>query len=347
MSKPTEAMKSAPPLLEVNDLRTVFHVDAGLVRAVDTIDLRIEHGQTYGLVGESGSGKTVTAFSIMRLVQFPGETSASVLNLDGVDLLSLSEVELSRIRGSKIGFIFQDPGVRLNPVFTIGTQLAELYQVHLGWDHRRAMEHAVGLLERVGIPEAAERAHAYPHQLSGGQVQRVMIALALALGPDLLIADEPTTALDVTIQAQIIELIKSLQQEREMGILLITHDLGVIAETCDRAGVMYAGYIVEEAPVESIFHTPRHPYTQAMLASLPPAEISPDPLQSIPGSIPDPTSLPVGCRFAPRCTARKQYGLEICERKDPDLLELWPGEKVRCWLFQAAPGHIPPLNPQP
>jgi len=330
-------------LLEVCGLETTFASRAGLVHAVDSVDLHIERGQIFGLVGESGSGKTVTALSIMRLIKPPGESRADVLRLGGIELQGLTDVELSKIRGPQVGLVFQDPGIRLNPVFTIGTQLAELYQVHLGWEHRRAWEEAIGLLERVGIPEAADRAHAYPHELSGGQVQRVMIALALALEPELLIADEPTTALDVTIQAQILDLMRSLQQERDMAILLITHNMGVIAGVCERAGVMYAGHIVEEAAVNSIFHTPRHPYTQALLESLPPAEPGPDPLKSIPGSLPDPAALPAGCRFAPRCKARSEHNLGICELQDPELLELWPGEKVRCWLYQEAPGHEPPL----
>jgi len=330
-------------LLSVEGLTVHFESDHGLIRAVDSIDFVMERGQTFGVVGESGSGKTVMALSLMRLIRPPGRIEAGEILLDGHPLGALSEREMADVRGPRMGMIFQDPGTRLNPVFTIGTQLAELYQVHLGWEHRRAWEEAIGLLERVGIPEAADRAHAYPHELSGGQVQRVMIALALALEPELLIADEPTTALDVTIQAQILELMRSLQQEREMAILLITHDLGVIAEMCDRAAVMYAGHIVEEAPVESIFHAPRHPYTQALLESLPPAEPGPDPLKSIPGSLPDPAALPAGCRFAPRCKARSERNLGICELQDPELLELWPEEKVRCWLYQQAPGHEPPL----
>ncbi len=331
-------------LLSVEGLTVYFESDHGLIRAVDSIDFVMERGQTFGVVGESGSGKTVMALSLMRLIRPPGRIEAGEILLDGHPLGALSEREMADVRGPRMGMIFQDPGTRLNPVFTIGTQLAELYQVHLGWEHRRAWEEAIGLLERVGIPEAADRAHAYPHELSGGQVQRVMIALALALEPELLIADEPTTALDVTIQAQILELMRSLQQEREMAILLITHDLGVIAEMCDRAAVMYAGHIVEEAPVESIFHAPRHPYTQALLESLPPAEPGPDPLKSIPGSLPDPAALPAGCRFAPRCKARSERNLGICELQDPELLELWPEEKVRCWLHQEAPGNEPPLR---
>jgi len=330
-------------LLEVHGLKTVFDVPRGEVRAVDSIDFAIRRGETFGVVGESGSGKTVMAMSLMQLIRPPGRITGGEVVLDGLALRGLTERQLADVRGPRIGMIFQDPGRRLNPVFTIGTQLAELYQVHLGWDHRRSWGAAVELLGRVGIPEAEARAHAYPHELSGGQAQRVMIALALALGPDLLIADEPTTALDATIQAQILDLMRSLQREHGMAILLITHDMGVIAGMCERAAVMYAGHFVEQGPIGEIFHSPRHPYTRALLAALPAGAAPGEPLRSIPGVVPDPAHLPVGCRFAERCTARCEHQLQICEQIEPSLQAFWPLQQVRCWLYQSAPGYKPPL----
>jgi oligopeptide/dipeptide ABC transporter ATP-binding protein len=333
---------SEDPILAVERLVTLFDTPRGVLRAVDTVDLAIRHGETFGVVGESGSGKTVMALSLMRLIRPPGRIASGEILLEGKPLNALSEREMADVRGPRMGMIFQDPTRRLNPVFTIGTQLAEVFQAHLGWEHRRAWEQAVSLLERVGIPEASARAHAYPYELSGGQAQRVMIALALALGPDLLIADEPTTALDVTIQAQILELMRSLQQERGMAILLITHDMGVIAEMCDRAAVMYAGHFVEQGAIDQIFHDPRHPYTRALLESIPIQTRPGEPLPTIPGVVPDLVDHPPGCRFADRCPARREYGLEICDQVEPELLDFWPGQSVRCWLYQEAPGHSPP-----
>jgi len=332
-------------LLSVEGLTVHFMSEHGLIRAVDSIDLIVERGQTFGIVGESGSGKTVMAFSLLRLIRPPGRIVAGEIVLDGQSLNALSEREMADVRGPRMSMIFQDPARRLNPVFTIGTQLAEIFQVHRGWEHSRAWRQAIALFERVGIPDAAERAHAYPHELSGGQAQRVMIALALALEPDLLIADEPTTALDATIQAQILELMRSLQQERNMAILLITHDMGVIAGMCERAAVMYAGHFVEQGEINQIFHRPRHPYTQGLIASLPVKTEPGEKLPSIPGSVPDPAQLPTGCRFAERCTARSEYHLQICGRDEPGLIEFWPGQSVRCWLYEEAPGHSPPLRP--
>ena len=340
----THAAKMTDSLLKVEGLKTVFDTPRGLVRAVDTIDLKIRRGETFGVVGESGSGKTVMALSLMRLIRPPGRIVSGEILLDGVSLNGFSEREMAEVRGPRVGMIFQDPTRRLNPVFTIGTQLAEVFQVHLDLTYRRAWERAVALLERVGIPEASARAHAYPHELSGGQAQRVMIALALALEPDLLVADEPTTALDVTIQAQILELMRSLQQERAMAILLITHDMGVIAEMCERAAVMYAGHFIEQGEIDQIFHSPRHPYTRALLQSIPVQTTPGESLQSIPGAAPDPIHPPPGCRFVDRCPARVQYGLEICDRIDPTLIDFWPGHSVRCWLYQDAPGHSAPLS---
>jgi oligopeptide/dipeptide ABC transporter ATP-binding protein len=314
------------------------------LRAVDSIDLTISKGEVFGVVGESGSGKTVMALSLMRLIRPPGRIVAGEVVLDGQPLNELSERELADVLGARIGIIFQDPSRRLNPVFTIGTQLAEIFQVHLGWNHRHAWNRALQLLERVGIPDPAERAHAYPHELSIGQAQRVMIAIALALEPDLLIADEPTSALDATIQAQILDLMRSLQQERGTAILLITHDMGVIAEMCERAAVMYAGHFVEQGDIRQIFHSPRHPYTQALLESLPTQKEHGEPLISIPGSVPDPVHLPPACRFAERCKARVEYGLDICERMAPSLIHFWPEQSVRCWLYEGAAGYSPPLQ---
>jgi oligopeptide/dipeptide ABC transporter ATP-binding protein len=344
MSAETDG-SSTEILLYVRGLRTHFDTDDGPLRAVDSVDLTIHKGEVFGVVGESGSGKTVMALSMMRLIRPPGRIVEGEVVLDGKSLGELSARDLSGVLGARIGIVFQDPARRLNPVFSIGTQLAETFQVHLGWSHRRAWKRALQLLERVGIPDPAERAHAYPHELSIGQAQRVMIAIALALEPDLLIADEPTSALDATIQAQILDLMRSLQRERGMAILLITHDMGVIAEMCERAAVMYAGHFVEQGDIQQIFHSPRHPYTQALLESLPVQKEPGEPLTSIPGSVPDPVHLPTGCRFAERCKARVEYGLEICERVEPSLIQFWPDQSVRCWLYEEGSGHSPPLRP--
>lgn len=334
---------SEETLLEVRNLKTHFFTDEGVARAVDEVSFEIMAGEVFGLVGESGCGKTVTAHSILGIVPPPGRQVGGEVLFKGVALQDLKEDEWSSYRGEQLAMIFQDPQVRLNPVFTIGTQIAELFEIHRGMKRNQAWQLAVGLLERVGLPDPEMRAHAYAHELSGGQTQRVMIALAIALDPDLLIADEPTTALDATIQAQIMELLEELAEQRLSAMLLITHDLAVVAQRADRVAVMYAGHNVEQAEVKTLYKQPTHPYTQGLLDALP------DPrqqgrLKSIPGQVPDAHHWPIGCRFAPRCPARRDYGLDICEELDPDLVEITPDHLVRCWLYQDHPGHKPPLS---
>jgi oligopeptide/dipeptide ABC transporter ATP-binding protein len=318
-------------LLTIQDLQTHFFTGDGVVRAVDGVTLSVRPGETLGLVGESGCGKTVTALSILRLIPDPpGRIVGGTISFEGRDLLGLPEEEMRSIRGRAISMIFQEPMTSLNPVFTVGEQVAEGIRHHQKVSRREAWDRAVEVLRRVKIPDPARRAHEYPHQLSGGLRQRVMIAMALALGPRLLIADEPTTALDVTIQAQIVELLMGLQEEMQMAVILITHDLGVIAETADRVVVMYAGRVVEEAPAEQLFETPLHPYTQGLLQSLPKLEAGKRHrrLTAIPGVIPNLLDLPTGCKFAPRCP--KAIG--DCWPAEPELREVRPGHWARCIL---------------
>jgi oligopeptide/dipeptide ABC transporter ATP-binding protein len=317
-------------LLEVRNLRTYFHTDAGTAKAVDGVSFHVEKGEVLGIVGESGCGKSVTSLSVMRLVpQPPGEImTGSEIRFDGRDLLALPESEMRRVRGNDIAMIFQEPMTSLNPVYTIGDQIAEAVRLHRSGSRRDARQQAIDVLRLVGIPDPAERVDAYPHQLSGGQRQRVMIAMALSCEPDLLIADEPTTALDVTIQAQILDLLAGLRQRLGMAVVLITHDLGVVAEVCDRVIVMYAGRVVEEGTVEQIFRDPRHPYTQGLMRAIPRLGRSTDRLAVIPGLVPSPTEWPHGCRFADRCP----YSWELTEREEPDLFEVAPGHRSRCWL---------------
>jgi len=339
----SQKTKVKQPLLKVEGLKIHFFVDGSVIRAVDQVDLKIFRGKVLGLVGESGCGKTVTALSIMGLIDEPGRIVGGDIIFDGISLLSLPEDELNKIRGGRISLIFQDPQARLNPVFTVGSQLAEIFQVHYGEPRQAAFDRSVRLLEAVGIPDPLDRVHAYPHQLSGGQAQRVMIAMALALEPELIIADEPTTALDVTIQAQILDLMREMRVEHSTAILLITHDLAVIAGMADSVAVMYAGQIVEQAEADDLYERPLHPYTQGLLASIPNGSVE-GPLPSIPGSSPDPGNLPTGCRYAPRCKARTEYGLKICELKIPSLRSVSPEHSVRCWLYESSPGHEPPLS---
>lgn len=331
-------------LLEVEGLRTHFRLPRGIVRAVDGVDFFIRRGEAYGLVGESGSGKTVTALSIMGLIEPPGEVVAEKIRFDGLALLELDEAGWASLRGDRICLIFQDPQVRLNPVFSIGSQLAEVLQIHRGLGRQEAWTQAKDLLSQMEIPDAQQRMRSYPHELSGGQSQRVMIAMALAMQPDLIIADEPTTALDPTIQAQILEILRRLRVAQATSMLLITHDLGVMAGNADRIGVLYAGQLVEEAEVVDIFRDPLHPYTQGLLASLPPPDHRP--LRAIPGTVPDPADIPPGCRFAPRCEARRKLSLEVCEHYMPDWIRAPSGRAVRCWLYQGREGHVPPLARQ-
>jgi oligopeptide/dipeptide ABC transporter ATP-binding protein len=313
-------------LLSVEDLRTHFATSAGVVRAVEGVSFAIERGEVLGLVGESGCGKSVTSLSIMRLVPPPGRVVGGRIRLEGEDLLDKDAEAMRRVRGARIAMVFQEPMTSLNPVFTIGDQIAAAVLAHAGGRRRAAWDRAVEMLDHVQVPSPRERARDYPHQLSGGLRQRAMIALALAPGPQLLIADEPTTALDVTIQAQILDLLRRLQAERGMAVLLITHDLGVVAELCHRVAIIYAGRIVEMAPVAKIFEQPLHPYTRGLLRCLPHPSRFGQPLSSIEGAPPDLRQVNGGCRFAPRCP----LALESCHRNEPALVERLPGHFVAC-----------------
>ena len=324
-------------LLEVKDLQTHFRTRAGVVRAVDGVSFHLERGELLGLVGESGCGKSVTALSVMRLVAPPGRTVGGEILFDGEDLMGASESRLREIRGDDIAMIFQDPLTSLNPVYTVGEQIAEALRLHRKMNRRQAREAAVEAMREVAIPDPARRADDYPHQLSGGMRQRVMIAMALACGPKLLIADEPTTALDVTIQAQILELLDELRRTRELAVLLITHDLGVVAEVADRVAVMYTGRIVEESPVGELFARPKHPYTEGLLRSVPKLSAKDvqkaERLQSIEGTVPKLTELPPGCHFAPRCPHRMP---RCTEGERIPLYPLEGGVEVRCVLYDLA-----------
>ncbi len=324
------------PLLEIKNLNTYFFTENGVVHAVDGLNLEVYPGEVLGLVGESGCGKSVTSLSVMRLVMPPGKIVSGEILFEGRDLLQIPEREMMKIRGDRISMIFQQPQSSLNPVFKLGDQVAEVFRIHQNLSRAEAWEKAVELLGMVGIPDPEQRAHAYPHEISGGMAQRVMIAMALALRPALLIADEPTTALDVTIQAQILDLMRQLQEQMGTAVILITHDLGVIAEAAERVAVMYAGQIVEQTDVQSLFDEPLHPYTDGLLASIPVLGQVKERLNVIPGSVPNLIDMPPGCRFAPRCQARVDKNLAICTERAPDLLEVRPGHKVRCWLYQEA-----------
>ena len=321
-------MIAQDPLLEVRDLRTYFHTEEGVARAVDGVSFAVGRGQTLGLVGESGCGKSVSAFSIMRLVPDPpGRIEAGQILLRGRDLLALDEEEMSRVRGDDIAMIFQEPMTSLNPVLTCGFQIAEAVVLHQQVSMQEARDRAVEMLQLVGIPAPEQRIDEYPHQLSGGMRQRVMIAMALSCNPDVLIADEPTTALDVTIQAQILALLESLQESLQMAIVMITHDLGVIAETADQVAVMYAGQIVEYAETQSLFARPRHPYTRGLLRSIPRLDDEQERLDIIPGVVPDARAFPPGCRFAPRCPLADDH----CRAEAPSLEEIEPVHWASCW----------------
>jgi peptide/nickel transport system ATP-binding protein/oligopeptide transport system ATP-binding protein len=315
-----------PPLLEVQGLRTTFATRAGVVRAVDGVDLSLERREVLGLVGESGCGKSVTSLSIMRLVPPPGRIVAGRVALDGEDLLPKDAEAMRRIRGTRMAMIFQEPMTSLNPVFSIGDQIATALRAHEPLSRREAWERAAAMLDLVQMPAASDRARDYPHQLSGGLRQRAMIALALAGSPDLLIADEPTTALDVTIQAQILDLLRRLQAERGMAVLMITHDLGIVAELCHRVAVIYAGRIVETGPVGVIFGHPVHPYTRSLLRCLPHPGRFGEPLHSIEGTPPDLAAPPAGCRFAPRCP----HAVPSCRMEEPPLRAREPDHLVAC-----------------
>jgi oligopeptide/dipeptide ABC transporter ATP-binding protein len=329
------ASEAADNLLEVRDLVVEFRTDAGVVRAVDHTSFDIPRGETLGVVGESGCGKSVTALSIMRLVADPpGRVLGGPIRYEGRNLLDLDEASMRKIRGNKISMIFQEPMTSLNPVFTTGEQVAEAVRLHQGKNRSEALEVAVEMFKLVGIPSPEERVHNYPHQMSGGMRQRVMIAMALACKPDLLIADEPTTALDVTIQAQILELLRSLQDELNMSVMLITHDLGVVAETCQNVIVMYAGRIVESGSAIDLFETPRHPYTAGLLHSIPGHDPGSEGkrLHEIPGMVPALHELPEGCKFQERC----EHAQERCQSEEPELVAIGESQ-VRCHFPLGAP----------
>lgn len=319
-------------LLEIKNLRTYFFTDEGVVPAVDDISFFIKEGETLGVVGESGCGKSITSVSILRLVQSPpGKIlEGSEIKLEGQDILKLSEKEMRKIRGNKVSMIFQEPMTSLNPVYKIGDQISETLLLHQGFTKKEARDKAVEMLKLVGIPRPEKVVEDYPHSLSGGMRQRAMIAMALACNPRLLIADEPTTALDVTIQAQILELMKKLKTEIKTSIMLITHNMGVVAETCDRVIVMYAGKIVEEGSVEELFTDPKHPYTQGLLKSIPSIDEEQDLLDSIPGMVPNPLNMPKGCRFSPRCSKATQK----CREAQPGMTIYGPERRVSCFLYE-------------
>ncbi|MGH7674331.1 MAG: ABC transporter ATP-binding protein [Gemmatimonadales bacterium] len=343
--RPAAASSAPPVLLRVRDLRTYFVTDRGVTaRAVDGVSFDVGTGETLGLVGESGSGKTVTSLSILRLIPEPPGyiRPGSLIEFDGRNLLTLAPRELRAVRGREIAMIFQEPAASLNPVLRVGDQVAEPAMVHLGLSRAAARARAIEMLQLVGIPDPAARAADYPHQMSGGMQQRAMIAMALICRPRVLIADEPTTALDVTIQAQILELLDRLQRQLGMGVLLITHDLGLIAEHADRVAVMYAGQLVETASTAALFERPSHPYTEGLLASIPRLDRPRARLQSVAGQVPAAAAWPAGCRFHPRCP----YAWDRCAREEPPLLDVAPGHAARCWLV-AEPGRRAARSPSP
>ncbi len=321
------------PILSVRNLRTYFYTDDGVVKAVDGVDLSVRRGEVLGLVGESGCGKSVTSYSILRLLSPPGRILSGEVWFDDQDLMKLGDEEMREIRGNRISMIFQQPVSCLNPVFRAGDQITEVLNIHRHLDKKGAWERMIELMRLVHIPDPEKRARSFPHELSGGMAQRIMIAMALACEPELLIADEPTTALDVTIQAQILDLMRELRREIGSAIILITHDMGVIAEMADRVAVMYAGRIVEQADVRALFANPLHPYTRALLASIPVLGVVRRRLAVIPGIVPSLINLPPGCTFAPRCEARLAHSLERCTVEEPPLLVREADHGVRCWLY--------------
>lgn len=322
-------MEEKQTLLKVKNLRTYFYSSKREIKAVDGVDFELKQGETLGIVGESGCGKSITSLSLMRLVpEPPGKIMADEILFNGENLIEKSEEEMRQIRGNQISMIFQEPMTSLNPVFSVGEQIAEAIRIHQKLGRKEAWNKAVDMLRLVGIPSPEKRAKQEPHELSGGMRQRVMIAMALSCNPSLLIADEPTTALDVTIQAQILDLLKNLQQEFNSSVIMITHDLGVVAETCDRVLVMYAGRVVEDTDVDSLFDEPLHPYTKGLLQSIPRADQDSEELYAIKGTVPAPDNLPEGCRFAPRCPIAK----DICHRKIPDLVSV-DKRSVRCFAY--------------
>jgi oligopeptide/dipeptide ABC transporter ATP-binding protein len=334
-------------LLEVKDLRTSFKLREGTVKAVTGVNFSVRRGEILGLVGESGCGKSVTSLSIMGLVAPPGVVEGGQVIFDGQDLVKLNDKHMRLIRGNRISMIFQQPTSSLNPVLRVGYQIEEVLQAHKNLKTKAARERAMELMRMVGIPDPKRRLESFPVEMSGGMAQRVMIAMALACEPELLIADEPTTALDVTIQAQILDLMRRLQRETGTAIVLITHDLGVVAEMCDRVAVMYAGEIIEETGVRNLFHDPLHPYTKGLIGSVPVLGQPVEALSTIPGIVPNLIDLPDGCRFAPRCTARVEHNVTPATQVHPELRPAGTDHTVRCWLYHssdATRGWQPPLT---
>ncbi|WP_017470845.1 ABC transporter ATP-binding protein [Amphibacillus jilinensis] len=319
------------PILEVRNLQTSFFTEKFEVKAVDGVNFAVPKGKTLGIVGESGSGKSITSLSILRLIKNPGKIKGGEIIFKGENLLDKTESQMRQIRGNEISMIFQEPMTSLNPVYTVGQQISEAFIIHQNMSKKEAMLRSVEMLELVGIPSPKQRVKQYPHELSGGMRQRVMIAMALACDPELLIADEPTTALDVTIQAQILELMEELQDRLGMSTIMITHDLGVVAETCDYVAVMYMGKVVEYATVKDLFKNPKHPYTVGLLNSLPRHDIDlgEEDLTVIQGSVPAPDQIPEGCRFAPRCP----FASDICQERLPHLEQSEDGNQIRCWIY--------------
>lgn len=333
-----DSMVNQKKILEINELETSFFSDDGKIAAVDHVSFDLHEGEILAIVGESGCGKSVTSLSIMGLVPSPpGKITNGQILLEGKDISKFGEKELRKIRGNDIAMIFQEPMTSLNPLFTIGNQISEAILIHnKSWSKKQVRERAIEMLKLVGLPRAEELLNEYPHQLSGGMRQRVMIAMALVCNPKVLIADEPTTALDVTIQAQILKLIRELNDTFNTAVLMITHDLGVVAETCQRVIVMYAGQVVEEATVEEIFKNPKHPYTKGLIQSVPDMRYKKDSLYSIPGNVPKPGSVKVGCRFAERC----EFATERCTTENPALYELSNAHKSRCFLVEEEGGYV-------
>ncbi len=317
-------------VLEVRDLRTYFHTDEGVVPAVDGVDFTLKRGKTLCVVGESGCGKSVTAFTVMRLIPMPpGKVESGEIIYNGKNLVKLTENEMRKIRGNEIAMIFQEPMTSLNPVYTIGNQIVEAIVLHQNVKSKEARQRADEMLEKVGLPDPEKRIDEYPHQMSGGMKQRVMIAMALSCNPEVLIADEPTTALDVTIQAQILDLLRHLKETEGMSIMLITHDLAVVSEVADEVLVMYASKVVENAGVNEIFNDPKHPYTQGLIKAIPQLGNRVDRLNEIPGQVPKPQNYPKGCHFADRCP----HVMDICHKSDPGMVEVGTGHLVSCFLY--------------
>lgn len=328
-------MSTAEPILKVENLSTWFDTRAGVAKAVDGVSFSLSPGETLCVVGESGCGKSITALSLIGLVPKPGRVVSGEIDFKGLDLRALSNRQIAAVRGNRVSMIFQDPSSALNPVHTVGKQIAEVYQLHKGLNAKQARTASIAMLTSVGIPEPETRMQSYPHEMSGGMAQRIMIAMALACQPEVLIADEPTTALDVTIQAQILDLMRDLQNDFGTATLLITHDLGIVAEMADKVAVMYAGQIVEYADVRTLFKSPQHPYTRALMRSVPSMGEVQDMLEVIEGRVPPLTALPTGCRFAPRCAEYKETPDPRCETEPPELENVAKEQSCRCWLRSA------------